>query len=113
MSTAEPPRSATPRAASRPAGPPPMTAMVSDMFPPLCCLPEPPPALADVVPGEVLLLAGLQTLEVLLELGPGRLPVDAHLFQQRPVIGRVPVQLAHLVGMGAHGQGGELRLRHD
>ena len=34
MSTTVPPRSATPRAASRPAGPPPMTAMVSDISPP-------------------------------------------------------------------------------
>ncbi len=40
-------------------------------------------------------------------------PVDAHLLEQWSVVGRVPVQLAHLVGMRAHGQGRELGLGHD
>src|SRR5438309_4537078 len=90
--TTWPPSSATPRAASSPAGPPPMTAMVSDIrCPPVgdagafCRLGA--GASAHVVPRGVLPFTRLQLLQVLLELGPGGLPVDAHLLQQRAVVG--------------------------
>src|SRR5437588_11561838 len=90
---ARPPSSPTARAAVRPAGPPPMISTVSLGI--------------GVVPGEELGLPAAQPVEVALELRPRLLPVDAHLLEQRPVVGAVPVELADPVGVGARRPGRE------
>src|SRR5881628_2933059 len=88
------PRSSSPRAASIPEGPPPMMSTRSLGI--------------GILPGEKLLLSALQALEVALELLPARLVVDAHLGEQRPVVGVVPVELADAIGMRAHRERAEL-----
>src|SRR5688572_25041220 len=109
-STTRPPSSPTLRAASRPAGPPPITTTVSLAISPPCSkFPARRPTDArpgsvvpwprsgvHVLPCQVLLLPRAEPLHVPLELGPGRLPVDPHLLEQRPVVGGVPVELADL-----------------
>src|SRR3972149_531628 len=102
------PRSATPRAASRPAGPPPMIRMLSLGI-------ASPASVSDVggirsdgsrvhvVPGHDRPRVLLEPLQIILKLPPALPPVDPHLLQQRVVVGRVPVELADPVGVGSHG----------
>src|SRR5579859_487954 len=102
------PRSPINLAASRPAGPPPIIRVVSD------AISSPDSATrqalaahsagVNVFPGEKLFLAALKLLEVFLKLRPGFLVIDAHFLQQRAILGRVPMKLAHPVGVGAHCQ---------
>src|ERR1051325_8092011 len=89
------PRSARPTGASIPAGPPPT---ISTRSLGIC-----------ILPGEKLLLAALELLEIALELRPARLVVDAHLLEELTVVGVVPVELADAVGMGAPRQRLDLR----
>src|SRR3990170_3794861 len=62
---------------------------------------------------KLVLLAGLDLLEVGLELGLLRPPVDADLLHQFLDRARVPVRLHDLVGMRAACQRGELAVGHD
>ena len=39
--------------------------------------------------------------------------IDIHPFKKWSVLRRMPVKLADPVGVGAHGQGGKLGIRHD
>src|SRR5574341_2122968 len=95
------------RAASSPAGPPPMIRTLSAIhLPPGLCNTRLQTGLcqlnANVVPFQIFLFAALEHLQALLKFAPCLLVVYAHLFQQRPILGRVPVKLANLVRMRAH-----------
>src|SRR5512138_2343746 len=67
----------------------------------------------DVIPGKIFLFTAPEFIHILLEFIPSRFPVDADFFEERPVIGAVPVELADLVRMRAHRQSGELGFAHD
>src|SRR3970040_2292427 len=110
------PSAAASRAASSPPGPEPITSTRPDRAGARCPPPSDPagagcptpPLDTGVLPGQILDLSPLDPGQVLRELLPGRLPVDPHLLQKRPVVGAVPVGVAHAVGVGAHRQGSEL-----
>src|SRR5512143_3593976 len=105
------PKSATPRAASSPAGPPPMTSTVSLGMCSSVLKDESPPTVAfssfirlcllwqryrferyrrvDVVPGKIFFFTAPEFIHILLKFIPSRFPVDSDFFEERPVIGAV------------------------